>query len=57
MTQECENLFQRALACAIGRAENDAGVSGEPMMAAVAHASRVAALEADNVRMRLAQCG
>lgn len=48
------DLHQRALAKALGRDERDAGISGEPMMAAIAHASRVERLEGKVDRMQAA---
>jgi uncharacterized small protein (DUF1192 family) len=46
------DLYQRALARALDRPEADAGIAGEPMMAAVAHSQRVARLEAEIERLR-----
>jgi hypothetical protein len=46
-----EELYQRALARALGCQELDADIAGEPMMAAVAHAQRVAAMAAEIERL------
>ncbi len=46
------DMYQTALATALGRDPKDAGVAGEPMIAAIAHAGRVARLEAESDKMR-----
>lgn len=48
------DLYQKALARALDRPEADAGIAGEPMMAAVAHSQRVARLEAEIEHLRAA---
>jgi hypothetical protein len=47
---EIERLMA-AFAHAVGRATTDADLVGEPMMLAVAHAQRIARMEADNERL------
>lgn len=44
--------YRIALARALGRHEKDAGIAGEPVIAALAHASRVKAMEAEIERLR-----
>ncbi len=45
------DLYQNALAIALAREPKDASIAGEPMMAAIAHASRVTRLEAEIERL------